>query len=185
MPKISKKRLKRREFLWGLSQSTLAVLIFGRASHLVVASESESVLAQVSADTSNSFTQDEFNIIDSIINIILPTDNNPGARETGITEYMVQLFQNRGSEAVSTTKAALGQIDEQALKLFSVNYNTLNSNQQEQIVALVASEPNFRPFWRQLRNPAVLRFYSLPEGYQPVGQPGPNIDRGGFPALGC
>lgn len=175
--------INRREFFLKLSQYFLTVSVLGRGIERGLAS------AQTASNpipiSGTAFTNDEFNIIKSITSIIIPTDENPGANETGIAAYVLQVFQQRGTETVTSIQGALATINAQAQQFFSATYNDLTQQQKEQLVAIIAKAPEYAPFWVPLRTLTVLRFYSLPEGYKPAGLPGPNVDRGGFPLLGC
>lgn len=177
------KGINRRDFFLKSSQYILAFSILVRGVERGGAS-AEEVLYK-SKHKGNAFTDDEFKIIKSIASIIIPTDINPGANETGVAEYLLQVFQQQGTQTVQAIKSVLEIINTQAKQLFFAPYNGLNQQQKEKLVGIIATTPQFAQFWRQIRTLTVLRFYSLPEGYKPAGLPGPNVDRGGFPFLGC
>jgi Gluconate 2-dehydrogenase subunit 3 len=173
--------LPRRKFLWRLIQSLISFLIASKSLDQF----SAKALAQKKPDETTNFTKDEFDIVESITSIIIPSDVNPGAREAHVAEYVVQVFQIQGSDTVSAVRSVLSAINKQSLDIFSAKYNSLNQQQQKMIVNFVASSPQLSYFWSQLRTLTVLRFYSLPVGYKPTGLPGPNVDKGGFPKKSC
>jgi hypothetical protein len=173
----------RRDFFTQTGQWLLAISVMGRGIQLGGASARE-LIAQNST-TPTSFTRDEFEIIKSIASVIIPTDQTPGANEAGIAEYLAQFFQQQGTATVTAIKTVLNVINQQAQQLFGVAYNSLNLQQKQQLVQIIATNPVFAQFWGQFRGLTVLRFYSLPQGYLPAGLPGPNVDKGGFPFLGC
>lgn len=180
---MSNKEINRRNFFLKVSQYLLAFCVLGRGVERGFASAEERLYKSMIQD--NAFTDDEFKIIKSIASIIIPTDENPGANETGIAEYLLEVFQQQGPQTVEAAKAFLGIVNTQANQLFSAPYNGLNQAQKEKLVGIIATTPQFAPIWRQIRTLTVLRFYTLPEGYKPPGLPGPNVDRGGFPSVRC
>lgn len=180
---MSNKEINRRIFFLKVSQYLLAFCVLGRGVERGFASAEERLYKSMAQN--NAFTDDEFKIIKSIASIIIPTDGNPGANETGIAEYLLEVFQQQGTKTVEAIKAFLGIVNTQANQLFSAPYNRLSEPQKEKLVGIIATTPQFAPIWRQIRALTVLRFYSLPEGYKPPGLPGPNVDRGGFPSVGC
>lgn len=180
---MANKEINRRNFFLKVSQYLLAFCVLGRGVERGFASAEERLYKSMVQD--NAFTDDEFKIIKSIASIIIPTDENSGANETGIAEYLLEVFQQQGPQTVEAVKAFLGIVNTQANQLFAAPYNGLNQAQKEKLVGIIATTPQFAPIWRQIRTLTVLRFYTLPEGYKPPGLPGPNVDRGGFPSARC
>lgn len=182
---MSKYKLKRRDFIWKASQLALSLSIIGREFKLVSSSAAEVINKRTVTNTSSSLNADQIDIIRSITSIIIPTDDNPGAKEGKIGEYIAQFLQFQRPEVIKRTQQALGLIEMRSMKLFSKSYNQLSQTKQKQIVDWLATDKQLAPFWIQLRTLSVLRFYSLPMGYKPVGLPGPTIDRGGILNVSC
>lgn len=182
MPKY---KLKRRDFLWKSTQLALGLSIIGRGVNLGTSSAAEVTDKVSAANISSGLNSDQIDIIRSITSIMIPTDENPGAKEAGIAEYIAQILQFKGAEAMEQTKQVLGLINLRSMKLFGRPYNQLSEMNQKRIVDWLASDRRLAPFWTELRTLTVLRFYSLPVGYKPVGLPGPTIDRGGIPHGSC
>ncbi|NEO47695.1 MAG: gluconate 2-dehydrogenase subunit 3 family protein [Moorea sp. SIO4A3] len=178
-------KLKRRDFIWKTSQLALSLLVIGRELKLVSSSAAEVIDKRVAVTTASALNRDQIDIIRSITSIMIPTDENPGAKEAGIAEYIAQVLQFQGTEAIQKTQHVLGFIDLRSMNLFGKPYNRLSEKKQKQIVDWLASDRKLAPFWTQLRTLTVLRFYSLPMGYQPLGLPGPSIDRGGIRNVSC
>ncbi len=182
---MSKYKFKRREFIWKASQLALSLSIIGREFKLVSSSATEVVEKATVTNVSSSLNAEQIDIIRSITSIMIPTDENPGAKEAKIAEYIAQYLKLQGPEAIKRTQQVLGFIELRAMKLFGKSYNQLSETKQKQIVDWLATDKQLAPFWTQLRTLSVLRFYSLPMGYKPVGLPGPTIDRGGIPNVNC
>lgn len=182
MPKYE---LNRRDFIWKTSQLALGLLVIGRELKLVSSSAAELIDKNVAETISSSLNPAQIDIIRSITSIMIPTDENPGAKEAGIAEYIAQVLQFQGTEAIQKTQQVLGLIDLRAMKLFGKPYNQLSETNQRQIVDWLAVDRQLAPFWTQLRTLTVLRFYSLPIGYKPLGLPGPSIDQADIPNVSC
>jgi hypothetical protein len=73
-------------------------------------------------------------------------------------------------------------IDEYALTLLGAPVASLADALFRELVAAVAETPEWADFWIGVRSLVCLDFFALPEGYLPLGLPGPNIDTGGLPA---
>lgn len=127
------------------------------------------------------FGDAEIAILASIVEAIMPTDGTAGARETGSVEFVLATVRGYGEAAVAGTRQALSAVDQIAWAQHGRGFATLGASERDAIVGLIATEPAFAVFWDTVRSLTVLHFYAQPEGYRPLGLPGPNIDRGGYP----
>ena len=127
------------------------------------------------------FGDAEIAIVASIVEAIVPTDGTAGARETGSVVFVLATVQHYGEAAVAGTRQALLAVDQIAWAQYGRGFATLDASERDVIVGLIATEPSFAVFWDTVRSLTVLHFYAQPEGYRPLGLPGPNIDRGGYP----
>lgn len=178
---MSKYKLKRRDFFGKVLQLVLGMLVIDRGFYLGTSSTAEILDKTDSATIDSALSSGQIDIIRSITGIIIPKDKNPGAKEAGIAEYIAQTLQFQRSEAIQQTKQVLDLIDLRAKKLFGKPYNQLSDANKNLMVDWLSSDRQMTPFWTKLRTMTVLRFYSLPLGYEPLGLPGPTIDQGGIP----
>lgn len=134
------------------------------------------------AGIATPFDDTEIAILESIVESIVPTDETAGARETGSAEFVLASVRNNGEAAVAGTRQALSAVDQIARAQYGRGFATLGAPERDAIVGVIATEPwLFAVFWNTVRSLTVLHFYAQPEGYRPLGLPGPNIDRGGYP----
>jgi len=127
------------------------------------------------------FDAAEIAILSSIVEAIVPTGATAGARETGSVQFVLATVQRYGEAAIAGTRQALLTVDQIARAQFGRGFAMLSVYERDAIVGLIAIEPAFAVFWNTVRSLSVLHFYAQPEGYRPIGLPGPNIDRGGYP----
>lgn len=126
-------------------------------------------------------TAAETEILAGVVAAILPSDRTPGAADTGSAAFVASAIEARGAAALTAFKQALAAVDGIALQLHGIPFARLPSSAQHEVVKLVAGMPALAVFWYGVRTLAVLHFYAQPDGYRPIGLPGPNIDRGGYP----
>lgn len=134
-----------------------------------------------SASIATPFGDAEIAILASIVEAIVPTDGTAGTRETGSAQFVLATVRGYGEAAIAGTRQALSAVDQIALAQYGRGFATLGASERDVIVGLIATEPAFAVFWDTVRSLTVLHFYAQPEGYRPLGLPGPNIDRGGYP----
>lgn len=127
------------------------------------------------------FDAAEIAILASIVEAIVPTGATAGARETGSVQFVLATVRRYGEAAIAGTRQALLAVDQIARAQFGRGFAMLGVYERDAIVGLIAIEPAFAVFWNTVRSLSVLHFYAQPEGYRPIGLPGPNIDRGGYP----
>jgi hypothetical protein len=140
----------------------------------------ERLTSSVAAST-NTFTEGEQAIITRLVETMLPSDATPGARETGSAVFVIGSLQQRNASVFASIQQGLAAVDGISLQQFGQGFAIISDVQAEQIMGLVATHPQLAPLWSAVRSLAVFHFYAQPIAYEPLGMPGPNIDKGGFP----
>lgn len=133
------------------------------------------------ATATNTFTEAEQAIISRLVEIILPSDTTAGARETGSALFVIGSLQQRNASVFTSIQQGLAAVDGISLQQFGQGFASIADTEAEQITGLVATHPQLSPLWSAVRSLAVFHFYAQPIAYEPLGMPGPNIDKGGFP----
>lgn len=133
------------------------------------------------ANNSNYFTEDEQAIISRLVEIMIPSDDTPGARETGSALFVIGSLQQRNASVFASIQQGLAAVDSISQQQFGQGFVMISDAEAEQIAGLVATHPQLTPLWSAIRSLAVFHFYAQPIAYEPLGMPGPNIDKGGFP----
>lgn len=182
--------LNRRDVLKGLAATStfLSASLWTPFGH--TKQESHPRFAQPSARNATAssvvtaetgLTPTETEILAAIVAAIVPTDSTPGAADTGSATFVVNSIVARGAAALMAFKQALAAVDGIALSLHGTAFARLPAGARREVVGIVAATPALAPVWFGVRTLTVLHFYAQPAGYGPIGLPGPNIDRGGYP----
>lgn len=135
----------------------------------------------VAAPVPPVFTPEEVETVRTLADHIVPSDATPGAADTATPQIVLAIVGDRPGEQVEAFKAGLAGVNAVARQMGGDTLPRLDREAAAAVVEHVATAPEFAPFWEFIRSLVVLTFYSLPEGYEPIGLPGPNIDEGGFP----
>lgn len=138
-------------------------------------------LAPIPVLAAHQFDPEETATMTAVIETIIPTDDTPGARETGTAMFVMMSIMSKGEATVSATKQALAGINALSLTYYGNALYLLSAAQKEDVTSHVASDVNYSQFWDGIRSLTVFHFYAHPQGYTPLGLPGPNIDDGGYP----
>ncbi|UXY17134.1 gluconate 2-dehydrogenase subunit 3 family protein [Chitiniphilus purpureus] len=128
-----------------------------------------------------AFTPAEVAVITRLVHLILPTDATAGAAQTGTAEAVVYTLSLKGPDTIAGLQQAIAVIDATAQQQYGQPYAQLPDDAAQAMTAAIAASEPLAPFWGAVRSLAVLHFYAQPAGYEPLGMPGPSIDRGGFP----
>lgn len=128
-----------------------------------------------------AFSENERAIVTRLVEIIVPSDGLPGARETGTSGAVLFALGEQDARVLEGLRQAIGAVDAISIELFGQTFTALSDDAAEQVTGIVAEAPELAPFWSAVRTLTVLDFYAHEAGYEPLGLPGPSIDRGGFP----
>ena len=161
------------------SAAVSAAMVQEKSHHKRFVRPSDTVHA--GAGIATPFGDAEIAILVSIVEAIVPTDGTAGARETGSAAFVLATVLGYGEAAVAGTRQALSAVDQIARTQYGRGFAMLGAPERDTIVGLIATESAFVVFWDTVRSLTVLHFYAQPAGYRPLGLPGPNIDRGGYP----
>lgn len=131
--------------------------------------------------STETFTEQERAIVTRLVEIIVPSDGLPGARETGTAGSVLFSLGEQDAVVLQGIRQAIAAVDAISVSFFGQPFVLLPSSAAEQVVQALSSSPELAPFWSSVRTLTVLDFYAQTPGYEPLGLPGPNIDRGGFP----
>jgi hypothetical protein len=127
------------------------------------------------------FTPEEEATLRAIAGHIVPSDATPGAADTVAPQMVLDIISDRPADQIEGFKAGLAAVNAVARQMGGDVLARLDPAAAAAVIQHIANDPDFRLFWESTRSLIVLTFYSLPEGYEPIGLPGPNIDQGGFP----
>jgi hypothetical protein len=127
------------------------------------------------------FSPAEQAIVTRLVEVIIPTDELPGARETGTAGAVLFALGQQDPLVVEALHQAIAAVDALSMQLFGQAFVALPFTAADQVAGVLAATPELAPFWDSVRTLTVLDFYAQEVAYRPLGLPGPNLDRGGFP----
>lgn len=158
----------------------VAPAALARMRRLIPIAEVPAVTPRI-APAPPAFTPEEADTVRTLADHIVPSDATPGAADTAAPEMVLAIVGDRPGDLVKELKDGLAGVNTVARQMAGDALPRLDRAAAAAVVEHVANAPEFRKFWDFIRSQVVLAFYSLPEGYEPIGLPGPNIDEGGFP----
>jgi hypothetical protein len=143
--------------------------------------EQPAVVADPAAQTDTGLTPEQAETVRRLVEVMIPSDTTPGAADTGSADFVLASLAGQDEETREAIAQAISAVDALALQAYGQPFRLLPPDSAQQVASIVSSHPQLAVFWHQVRSLAVLHFYAQPEGYEPLGLPGPSIDRGGYP----
>ncbi|HKQ79290.1 MAG TPA: gluconate 2-dehydrogenase subunit 3 family protein [Blastocatellia bacterium] len=124
------------------------------------------------------FTKDEYEIVSSLSELIIPTDGTPGAKEAGASEFIdFMVFSDPGLQY--RFRYGVGWIDAHARYLFGRRFLEITLEQQTEMLTHLAykdrhraGEEDGRNFFQLVREYTVIGFYTSRVGLEEIGYPG-------------
>lgn len=128
--------------------------------------------------TPQFFTPEEYQTLEGLCALIIPSDGTPGAREAGVSEFIDFMVANDPSIRYKF-RYGLTWLDAQALKQNDKGFRELDSEKQTAILKRLAyrerygpGEEDGRKFFHLLRRYTVMGFYTTRLGLQELDYPG-------------
>ena len=142
------------------------------------------------------FSSRQYAMIERLSEMILPTDDTPGAREAGVAEFIDFMVANRapinaGDEITTDAKLRLGAQAQQSMLLglgwldahckveFGHDFLDCTGTQQNTLLEELAYKDKFKPttevgrtFFQLLRDYTVIGFYTTKIGLEHLGYAG-------------
>jgi gluconate 2-dehydrogenase gamma chain len=123
------------------------------------------------------FSAPEYALIARLTEIIIPTDETPGAREAGVCEF-VDFMVAHDVAAQKPMRAGLLWLDERGRREYERPFLELNDGEQATILDTLAFASKHRAgeelgqeFFRRVRELTVMGFYSSEVGYKELDNP--------------
>ena len=143
------------------------------------------------------FTAEQFRMVETLAEMIIPADGSPGAKEAGVAEFIDFMVANRvpvstrrdvkctqdaiemGIEAQNRFVAGLGWLKARSTSEFGRAFMDCSGDQQKALLEELAYKAKFkagteygREFFRFLRDYVVVGFYTTKIGLESIGYPG-------------
>jgi hypothetical protein len=127
--------------------------------------------------TPQFFTAAEFAVITKLTELIIPSDDTPGAREAGVREF-VDFMTAHDAGLQPKMRAGLAWLDEDARRVHSRPFLELTEAEQVGLLEPLAYTARHRKgdeaaqeFFQRLRDLTAMGFYSSEIGYREIGNP--------------
>jgi Gluconate 2-dehydrogenase subunit 3 len=124
------------------------------------------------------FTAPEYSMIERLADIIIPTDDTPGAREAGVAEF-IDLMVSRDTDLQRDFRAGLNWLNTNSHENSGKLFLQLNADQQTALLEPLAYKKKFRPgeepgrkFFALIREYTVMGFYTSEIGLKELDFPG-------------
>jgi gluconate 2-dehydrogenase gamma chain len=124
------------------------------------------------------FNAPEYTMIERLTDIIIPTDDTPGAREAGVSEF-VDLMVSRDSNLQRDFRTGLNWLDAHSQRILGESFLKLSPDHQTTLLESLAYRQKFRPgedpgrrFFGLVREYTVMGFYTSEIGLKELDFPG-------------
>jgi len=124
------------------------------------------------------FTAAEYATIERLADIIIPTDDTPGASQAGVSEF-IDLMASRDQDLQHGFRSGFRWLDEHRHKTSGNKFLQLTPGQQTSLLESLAYKKKFRPgeergrkFFTLVRLYTVMGFYTSEVGLKELDYPG-------------
>jgi gluconate 2-dehydrogenase gamma chain len=127
--------------------------------------------------TPQFFTEPDFAVVSRLTELIIPSDETPGAREAGVCEF-VDFMVARDPEQQSPMRTGLTWLQTRSQRDLARPFLALTTAEQVALLESLAykakyraDEEEAREFFRRIRELTVMGFYSSEIGYRELDNP--------------
>jgi gluconate 2-dehydrogenase gamma chain len=124
------------------------------------------------------FSAPEYALVERLTDLIIPSDDTPGARDAGVSEF-VDLMVSRDPELQRDFRAGLNWLNTRSRKTWGNAFLMLNPDQQTTLLESLAYQKKFRTsdeagqkFFELVREYTVMGFYTSEIGLKELDFPG-------------
>jgi len=172
--------IERREILRILTLAAGAATFPGFSKWSFACGHINDTLAQIKPAVYQPlfFTAPEYAMIERLTDIIIPTDDTPGAREAGASEF-IDLMVSRDPNLQQDFRTGLSWLNSHSRSNSGKAFLSLNPDQQVTLLESLAYKKKFRPgeergrkFFGLIREYTVMGFYTSEIGLKELDFPG-------------
>jgi hypothetical protein len=172
--------LERREVLRILSLAAAASGYpgFHRWTFACAHDGGEPAPAKPSSYRPSFFTPEEQETVERLADLVIPSDDSPGAREAGVAEF-IDFMVSRDPSVQYGFRYGLTWLDAHATRLFGAPFRGLEESRQVDILDHLAYKDRHRPgeeegrvFFQLVREYTIMGFYTSRIGLEQLDYPG-------------
>ena len=123
------------------------------------------------------FSNSEYAVLERLTELIIPTDDTPGAKEAGVAEF-IDFMISRDREQQYKFRTGLSWLNAHSERLLSKPFLALSEKEQISILEPLAykaknreGEEDGREFFRRMKEMTVMGFYTTEIGYKELDNP--------------
>lgn len=171
--------IQRREILRAMGVAAVAAHFPGFARWACAAAHpsAEPTPIRPTAYTPQFFASQDYSVIERLAELIIPSDETPGAREAGVAEF-VDFMVAHDQEQQQAMRTGLAWLHTRCERTFGRRFLDLTEQQQGSVLEPLAyrskhrkGEEVGREFFRRIRELTVMGFYTSRIGYQELDNP--------------
>ena len=172
--------LERREILRIMAMAAGVATFPGFSKWSFACGHAGQALAQIrpAAYQPLFFTEPEYAFVERLTEIIIPSDDTPGAREAGVCEF-IDLMASRDPKLQSRLRTGLTWLNAHSKKMHGKQFLALTAGQQIALLEPLAYKKKFRggeergrEFFDLIREYTVMGFYTSEIGLKQLDFPG-------------
>ena len=123
------------------------------------------------------FNAQEYALVEKLTELIIPSDETPGAREAGVAEF-VDFMVAHDDEQQGPLRSGLAWLNAHAAGIHGQPFLGITAQQQQSLLEPLAyqskhraGEEAGREFFRRIRELSIMGFYSSRVGYEELDNP--------------
>jgi len=172
--------VERREILRMMSLAAAAATFPGFSKWTFAFDRADNALLQIKPSSYQPlfFNLSEYALVERLTEIIIPSDETPGAKEAGVAEF-IDLMTSRDPELQRNFRAGLAWVNARSEKIYGEAFLKLVPNQQIALLEPLAYKNKFRAgeekgreFFDLAREYTVMGFYTSEIGLKELDFPG-------------
>src|SRR5678816_4634152 len=131
------------------------------------------------AYTPQFFASEDYPVIARLVELIIPSDETPGAREAGVAEF-VDFMVAHDPQQQAPMRTGLAWLQDRSQREYTRPFLQLTAAEQAALLEPLAYKAKYRDgeetgreFFRRIRELTVMGFYSSEIGYRELDNPAP------------
>ncbi len=171
--------IQRREILRVMAMAAAAATFPGFARWSFAGSHPPTGALQIKPATYKLqfFSAEEYALVERLTDLIIPSDETPGAREAGVAEFVDHMIAHDRNQQYKY-RTGLTWLNAHAERTLGQPFLKLSQEQQISLLEPLAYKAKYRPgeedgreFFRAIREMTAMGFYSSEIGYKEIDNP--------------
>jgi gluconate 2-dehydrogenase gamma chain len=171
--------IQRREILRVMAMAAAAATFPGFTKWAFAGSHPPTGALQIKPATYKLqfFSAEEYALVERLTDLIIPSDETPGAREAGVAEFVDHMIAHDRNQQYKY-RTGLTWLNAHAERTLGQPFLKLSQEQQISILEPLAYKAKYRPgeedgreFFRAIREMTAMGFYSSEIGYKEIDNP--------------